>query len=77
MVCAFSRATFLEKYFCWSGKYLVWKSAVFNYGLENGRSGNLVVWKVIRSGKLSLESDGLEICGLEKDVAPVGLECFK
>ena len=38
----------------------VGKIAAFHYGRENGRSG-----------KLSRESDGLETCSLEKDVAPV------
>ena len=38
----------------------VGKIAAFHYGRENGRSG-----------KLSRESDGLETCSLEKDVAPI------
>ena len=39
---------------------MVGKSAAFYYGLENGRSG-----------KSSRESDGLETCSREKDVASI------
>ena len=30
----------------------------------------MVVWKVVKPGKVSLESDSPEPCSLEKDVAP-------
>ena len=33
--------------------------------------GRIEVGKIIHSGKLSLENDGLESCGREKDVAPL------
>ena len=32
--------------------------------------GKFEVWKLVESGKLSRESDGLESCSREKDVAP-------
>ena len=32
--------------------------------------GKIEVGKIIHSGKLSLENDGLESCSREKDVAP-------
>ena len=34
------------------------------------RSGDLKVGIVVESGKVSRESDGLETCSREKDVAP-------
>ena len=42
------------------------------------RSGDLKVGIVVESGKVSRESDGLETCSREKDVAPqlFGLNFF-
>ena len=36
--------------------------------------GKFEVWKIVQSGKLSLESDGLETCSREKDVAPMNVD---
>ena len=57
--CIFPESDFCVKIIQNISLEKVWKIASFYYGLESGRSG-----------KLSLESDGLESCSREKDVAP-------
>ena len=54
----------------------VWKIVVVRK-IEVGkhaRSGNSKVGKFVESGKLSRETDGLECCSREKDVATKGRE---
>lgn len=48
---------------------MVWK--IFSLILQFlTMAWKMVVWKVVKPGKVSLESDSPEPCSLEKDVAP-------